>query len=667
MQNSLADESSLYLKQHAENPVHWQSWGAAAFQSAKELDKPVLISIGYSSCHWCHVMAHECFENEFIADLMNEHFVCIKVDREERPDVDQVYMEAVQMIIQRGGWPLNVFCLPDGRPFFGGTYFPPEDKGNGLVPWPQLLIRIADFYKNSKEELLENAEAIQQNLIVASASSPESDSFDLDNLRTAAIGICGNHDDQYGGFGSAPKFPQAMALNFLMSFQLNRVCDEELERRIQQVITTTLKAMAHGGLYDQIGGGFSRYCVDGHWLIPHFEKMLYDNALLLSTYTRAWVRSKDPLYESIVEETIGWLNREMRTEEGLYSAALDADTEGEEGRFYVWEREQIEALLGPSLGKQFCLAYGITAEGNFENGLSVPALQEADCATRTALKDARDLLLKHRNKERVMPVRDSKMLTAWNSMLAISLAEAGFYFDRKEWLLEAQAIVDSIGVKLLDSENEGYKLQSIHYEGSGKKVDGFLHDYALYINALLAVGSKIDWVDFGASESYLNRARKLFATLLEAFSDTGSSGFYFTAKDQETAVLRRKEWFDNAVPSGNGAVLHSLSALSVLFKDVDYKTLFEREVSAYGARAKQQASAVAHGLDAIASQESMAIIRVHESRRLDAIRTEVLKHKWRPLFLIADSNSEEQLCLGRACFPLKESLPEAFQAYSNRC
>ena len=247
------------------------------------------------------------------------------------------------------------------------------------------------------------------------------------------------------------------------------------------------------------------------------------------------------------------------------------------------------------------------------------------------------------------------------------LAEAGFYFDRKEWLLEAQGIVDSIWAKLLESKNEGYKLQSIHYEGSGKKVDGFLHDYALYINALLAVGSKIDWVDFGASESYLNRAKKLFSTLLEAFSDTENPGFYFTAKDQETPVLRRKEWFDNAVPSGNGAVLHSLSALSVLFEDVEYNTLFEREASAYGARAQQQASAVAHGLDAIACQESMAIIRVKESRRLEAIRAEVLKHKWRPLFLIADSNSEEQLCFGKACFPLKDSLPEAFQAYSKRC
>ena len=666
MKNYLANEASLYLQQHADNPVHWHSWGEEAFELAQRLDKPVLVSIGYSSCHWCHVMAHESFENGFIADLMNEHFVCIKVDREERPDVDQVYMEAVQMIIQRGGWPLNVFCLPDGRPFFGGTYFPPEDKGNGLIPWPQLLIRISDFYKKSKEELLENAEAIQQNLIASSASSPSSDCFDLGNLKLAAMGICGNHDDRYGGFGKAPKFPHAMALNFLLAMQLNPFCDADLEGKIDSVLHTSLKAMAHGGLYDQIGGGFARYCVDDHWVVPHFEKMLYDNALLISTYTRAWVQVKEPLYQQVVEETIDWLKREMQVDGGVYASAIDADSEGEEGAFYVWDKEQIETILGPSLGKRFCLTYGITMEGNFENGLSVPVLQEADIACRDALRDARTTLRSYREKHRVKPSRDSKVLTAWNCMLASALAEAGFYFNRKEWLLQAQTIVDFIGNRLFETRNGQPKLRAIYYENASKSVDGFLHDYALYANALLALAGKIDWLDFGASEVYLKRAIECIETIKESFQDADSPGFYFTDSDQDTPVLRRKEWFDNAVPSGNAALLQALSMLSIVFPNEDYGSLFATEASVYNDRAKTQASAVAHGLEAIASHEVAAVIRVSEASRIEAIRTELLNHSLRPLFLIKDLDSAEQLCLGQTCIPLKGSLESALGDYSKR-
>lgn len=666
MNNSLANEASLYLRQHADNPVQWHSWGEDAFELAKRLDKPVLVSIGYSSCHWCHVMAHECFENTFIAEIMNEHFVCIKVDREERPDVDQVYMEAVQMIIQRGGWPLNVFCLPDGRPFFGGTYFPPEDRGNGLIPWPQLLVRIADFYKKSKEELLENAEAIQQNLLVASASIATADRFDLNHLNLAARGLCGNHDDQYGGFGKAPKFPHAMALNFLLSMRVNRICDDQLEDRIDVVVRTSLKAMAHGGLFDQIGGGFARYCVDDYWLVPHFEKMLYDNALLITSYTRAWVQEKEPLYAQVVDETIAWLNREMRLDGGVYASALDADSEGEEGRYYVWERDRIEAILGPALGKRFCLTYGISAEGNFDNGLSVPALQDADMGTRDDLKEARETLLNYRLTHRVMPLRDTKVLTAWNSMLASALAEAGFYFNRKEWLIQAQSIVHFIGDRLFQTDKGKRKLSTVYYENALKNVPGFLHDYALYVNALLALAAKVDWIDFGASERYFDEAKETMSIILEYFQDPDNPGFYFTAEEHNTPVLRRKEWFDNALPSGNATLLHALSVLSILYPDSDYPDLFEREASVYNDRAKQQASAVAHGLEAIANRESTAVISVHEPSRLEAVRSEILKHKVRPLFLIRDLDKVEQLCLGKVCIPLKGTLESALEDYSKR-
>ena len=305
MQNRLSKENSLYLKQHAGNPVDWYPWGEVALAAARESDKPLLVSIGYSACHWCHVMAHECFEDEYIAGLMNQHFICVKVDREERPDVDQVYMEAVQMIQHSGGWPLNVFCLPDGRPFFGGTYFPPEDRGNGLIPWPQLLMRIADFYQRSRAELEKNAEAIQKNIQSATMIIPdESTREPWDALLVdAARGICGNHDDQYGGFGGAPKFPPSMSLNFLGVGQNSCILkdDTELKQRIQTVCQTTLRAMACGGLFDQFGGGFARYSVDKYWRIPHFEKMLYDNALLIDAYMRGWLDNRDPLYASVVE------------------------------------------------------------------------------------------------------------------------------------------------------------------------------------------------------------------------------------------------------------------------------------------------------------------------------------------------------------------------------
>ena len=445
MKNSLSNEASLYLRQHADNPVHWYSWGKEAFELAKEKDKPILISIGYSSCHWCHVMAHECFEDPFIADIMNKHFVCIKVDREERPDVDQVYMEAVQMIIQRGGWPLNVFCLPDGRPFFGGTYFPPEDRGNGLVPWPQLLVRISDFYQKSREELTENAEAIRNNLLASSASSHSNKDFDCADLNIAVQGICGNHDDQYGGFGQAPKFPQAMLLNFLMSMRDHKETSKELRERIDFVLSQTLKAMAHGGIYDQIGGGFSRYSVDAHWLIPHFEKMLYDNALLLESFVRGYLLKEEHLYRSIIEETIDWLDRDLLLNCGLYASALDADVDGEEGKSYVWEPEMIEQILGPSLGKEFSLAYGVSLKGNFEDAMSVLALQDGDYTVRDKLKDARNVLLKYREENRNLPTRDDKVLTAWNCLLAVALAEAGFYMNRKDWVEKARHIVDFIG------------------------------------------------------------------------------------------------------------------------------------------------------------------------------------------------------------------------------
>jgi len=664
MPNRLSKENSLYLQQHASNPVDWYPWGEEALKAAEAANKPLLVSIGYSACHWCHVMAHESFEDAYIAGIMNKHFICVKVDREERPDVDQVYMEAVQMIQQQGGWPLNVFCLPDGRPFFGGTYFPPEDRGQGLIPWPQMCMRIADFYKRSKAELEENADAIQKNILAGTqAASTGGDSGQLtpDLLTEAALGICGNHDDQYGGFGGAPKFPPSMALNFLRA--LRPAANPNLAQRIDEVSHTTLRAMAHGGLYDQFGGGFARYSVDAHWLIPHFEKMLYDNALLIDAYTRGWLDSQDPLYAAVVEETIGWLEREMSAPEGGFYAALDADSEGEEGRYYVWTPEEVDSVLGPALAREVRTAYNITAEGNFEHGKSNPALVEPDFAVRTQLTEARRLLRTHREAQRVSPGKDTKISTAWNAMLIRALADAGFYFNRPEWTQRARRAVDFLWDSLVTETADGIQLKAVYYESGGAQVDAYLHDYALLAEANLAVASKIDWVEPGLGARYQARAQASIDQALKDFADAHSIGYYFTAEGAETPVARRKEWFDNATPSGNSVMLHALSGLYALTGDGRYVAELEATLPAYADYARKVAAGVAHGLEAAATHQSgVAVIKVGQGVDLQSLRDALAAKPWRRSFIQQSPElpaNHIQVCLATQCLAPTEGLDQA--------
>ncbi|MEE2988819.1 MAG: thioredoxin domain-containing protein [Verrucomicrobiota bacterium] len=664
MPNRLSAENSLYLQQHASNPVEWYPWGEEAIKAAETSAKPLLVSIGYSACHWCHVMAHESFEDEYIAGIMNKHFICVKVDREERPDIDQIYMEAVEMIQQQGGWPLNVFCLPDGRPFFGGTYFPPEDRGQGLIPWPQICMRIADFYKRSKGELIENAEAIRKNILArtqAASTGGASIDWTPQCLLDAAQGICGNHDDQYGGFGKAPKFPPSMALNFLRA--LRPSAGSNLAARIDEVSRITLRAMAHGGLYDQFGGGFARYSVDAHWLIPHFEKMLYDNALLIDTYTRAWVDTQDPLYAAVVEETIGWIDREMSSPRGGFYAALDADSEGEEGRYYVWTPEQVDSVLGPSLSSELNATYNITSEGNFEHGRSNPALIEADFVVRAKLADARRQLRECREAERVPPGKDTKINTAWNSMMIRALADAGFYFDRPKWTQRARIAIDFIWSELVTETCEGIQLKSVYYERGGANVDAFLHDYALLAEACLAVASKIDWIEPGACAIYQARAKACVDQAIQYFADDHSIGCYFTAKGAETPVARRKEWFDNATPSGNSAMLHALCGLHALTGDSRYAAELEATLPAYADYAGKVAAGVAHGLEAAATYKlGVAVIKVGVDVDKNALRKALTAKAWRRTFVQQSmdlSPNQIQVCLGTQCLEPVDDLPTA--------
>ncbi len=656
MPNHLVNEKSLYLQQHASNPVDWYPWGEEAFAVARAEDKPILISIGYSSCHWCHVMEHESFEDEYISGLMNEHFVCIKVDREERPDVDQIYMEAVQMIAQHGGWPLNVFCLPDGKPFFGGTYFPPEDRGNGMVPWPQVLIRVIDFYKKNREQLEENADSIIKNLIASNIPATDAGGIvDKITLQQAAMAFAKRHDDQFGGFGQAPKFPPSTTLDFLIQARNSYVEDEssnappnENVSRIDEVINTTLTAMAHGGLFDQIGGGFARYSVDRYWLIPHFEKMLYDNGLLLDIYAKAWTTYRKPLYRAIAEETANWALREMHAPTGNFYSAFDADSEGEEGKFYVWKPDEIKSVLGEETGTLFCKTYNITEEGNFEHGFSNPALTEQEFPIRESLKEARAKLYTHR-KDRVWPGLDQKQLTSWNSLLIRGLAEAGFALDRKDLFDAAKIAADFIWENLRYDED---RLHAVYYNEA--KLNAYLDDYAYYAEALLSILAYVDFYYPGESKKYLERCESITRSVMKYFCDSEAEGYFFTSEDHEALIARKKEWWDNATPSGNAGMLHVLSALYYLTADGIYEEELGKLRESYTGLIAKNPYGVPHALSAfMADQNGIEVIKVKNVNNFDQLPEILRQQPWvRRFSMLSDLENQPtgyQRCIGTVC------------------
>jgi len=662
MANHLINESSLYLKQHAENPVDWWPWCEEAFKVAKEEGKLILVSIGYSACHWCHVMAHESFEDEYIANIMNRNFVCIKVDREERPDIDQMFVEVVQMITGRAGWPLNVFCLPDGRPFFGGTYFPPKDIGRGMIPWPQLLMRIVEHYKKAPQELEENAENIIQNLHISNNPVPE-EGLKEGDLLEAARAICKTHDDEWGGFGQAPKFPSPTVLDFLFSIREfeESTGNEELVKKVDKVLITTLKGMAHGGIYDQIGGGFSRYSVDRFWAIPHFEKMLYDNGLLLSVYTKGYLLSGIELFKAIVEETIGWLMREMITKDGVYAASLDADTEGVEGKYYAWTQDEVIKILGEKEGRLFCEAYNITQEGNFEGGTSVPVWVYDNDQKRKDLKPLCEKLLAVR-ETRKKPGKDSKILVSWNALLINGLVDAGFYFNRPEWLELGRTALDWIWEKMFECNGDG-KLKSVYYEG-GKHVSGYLDDYAFYAESCLSLASKIDWAQPGLSLSarYIRRAEQVINIVMESFNDTEENGFFFTAKSHEKLIARKKYWWDQAIPSSNGSLVHCFSELYALTGESRYAQKLQELRKSYAIFAKKAPNGVAYALSGfVQDDEGIVVLKIasENGERVRFIRDFLAKRPYRKVFLLVDKELKKevyQLCVGSQCFELTDNL-----------
>jgi len=555
MANRLADEKSPYLVQHADNPVDWYPWGKEALDRARREDRPVLVSIGYSACHWCHVMAHESFEDGATAKLMNDNFVNIKVDREERPDVDAIYMEAVQALTGQGGWPLNVFLTPDGRPFFGGTYFPPRAR-HGMPAWSQVLQSVSEAYRDRRDDVLQNAATLTQYIQRAQTVGPSDEGLSLDVLQQAYDRVSSQFDWSVGGFGAAPKFPQPLALELVL--RLHRRLGEARARDFAEL---TLRTMAAGGIFDHLGGGFHRYTVDGAWVVPHFEKMLYDNALLSRVYLQAFQLTRDPVYQSVVEQTLDYLLRDMRSPEGGFYSAEDADSEGVEGKFYVWTPGELEETLG-DMADMVALRYGVRPGGNFEGKtiltISMP-IEEIAERTGASLPDVEDALDRGRRllfearSRRVRPGKDTKILASWNALAIRAFAEAGRILNRPDYLEAAQRAAHFVLEAL---RPEGRLLRS--YKDGPGHIPGFLEDYAFLTEALLTL------YETAFHPTFLEEARNLAEEMVRRFWDDERGAFFDVAADTTDLVVRPRSFFDNPSPSGNSAASFALLRLEAL-------------------------------------------------------------------------------------------------------
>ncbi|MEO8945380.1 MAG: thioredoxin domain-containing protein [Gemmatimonadaceae bacterium] len=552
MPNRLAGQTSPYLLQHAGNPVNWQPWDEEALAVARAQDRPILLSIGYAACHWCHVMAHESFEDPETAALMNDKFVCIKVDREERPDLDAVYMQAVQAMTGRGGWPMTVFLTPDGEPFYGGTYFPLKD-GHGLPSFKRVLTAIADTYENRRESVDGSVASIRG---IYDATLPRGDNETISDefLDNASRAIIAGYDKQYGGFGGAPKFPPTMILDFLL-----RHWARTGDRASLDVATWTFTQMAHGGIYDQIGGGFARYSVDAYWLVPHFEKMLYDNALVIRFGAHLFEATKSAEVRRVTEETVEWLTREMTSPEGGFYSSLDADSDGEEGRFYVWTPDEIDASLGADAATVRAY-FGVTTSGNFEgrNILHVP-VDPGTFAERVGttaedlqakITSARDVLYQQR-ATRVWPARDDKTLAAWNGLALRGLVEAARAFDRDDFRAIAARNAEFL---LAHMVIDGRVMRS--YKNGVAHIRGFLDDQAAVALGFLAMFEQ------SLDIRWLSAARQLALVMQEEFWDEQSQTFYDTSRDAERLVTRPHDPTDNATPSGTSLAVDLMLRLA---------------------------------------------------------------------------------------------------------
>ena len=589
MPNRLASETSPYLLQHRDNPVEWYPWGEEALARARSEDKPILLSIGYAACHWCHVMAHESFEDEETARVMNELFVSIKVDREERPDLDGIYMQAVQALTGHGGWPMTVFLTPEGLPFYGGTYYPPEDR-QGMPSFQRVLKSVADAYTNRRDAIATSSEQLRQIYDVTGALASTKGSLTPHVFELAYRGLAQSYDARNGGFGGAPKFPPTMSLDFLLRYWKRTGTDYALE-----IVRESFRKMSRGGLYDQVGGGFHRYTVDAIWLVPHFEKMLYDNALLVRLGAHLWQASGDPEFRRVTYETIEWLAREMTSPEGGFYSSLDADSEGHEGKFYVWTEEELDSLLGPD-SALLKAHLGVTPQGNFEgkNILHVavaPGVTSArsgitveDLAGKLAA--AKNVLYAERAK-RIWPGRDEKILASWNGLMLRGVATAARVFGNAE---HKRLALENGKFLLREMVRDGRVMRS-HKNGE-TRIPGFLEDHAS-----VALGF-ISLYELTFDSAWLDRAQVVVQSMIRRFWDDEANAFFDTASDAEKLITRPRDITDNAMPSGTSLAVELLLHLSDLTGNAEMRGRAVQVLEGAAAAMARYPSAFGHLLGA---------------------------------------------------------------------
>ena len=636
MPNHLANETSPYLLQHAENPVDWYPWGEEAFEKARRENKSVLLSIGYSACHWCHVMAHESFEDEQIAALMNENFVNIKVDREERPDLDQIYMNAVQMMTHHGGWPMTVFLTPDAVPFYGGTYFPPEDRYN-MPGFPRVLIGVAETYRDRQDDILETGTSLVNELKRLSERSGSDYAVETGLLDAAYAGIIRNYDSTNGGFGGAPKFPPAMTLEFLL-----RTYARTGNRDALEMISHTCKKMANGGMYDQLGGGFHRYSTDARWLVPHFEKMLYDNALLSRLYLHYFQVSEEPFSRDVVQGILDYVLREMTHAEGGFYSTQDADSEGHEGKFFVWTMDEIRTALGEADTRIFSTYYNITEAGNFE-GKNIPNVtRPLEPELRASIEESRRKLFDLR-EQRVKPDRDEKVLTAWNGLMMASFAEAGVVLNRPDYTGAARRNAEFV---LSNLRRDGALLRT--WKDGVAKFNGYLEDYAFLIEGLVTL------FETTGEARWLNEALTLTDRMIEEFWDEEGGGFFFTGKSHESLIVRSKDYFDNATPSGNSVAAFVLLRLATLMDNQTYRNLATAVLREVGDQVRRYPSGFGYALSAadflLSTPKEVAIVG-KDAADISPLLAETWRH-YLPNKVVAPSLAGES-----ATIPLLENRP----------
>jgi len=589
--NRLIHETSPYLRQHAHNPVDWYPWGEEALARAQQENKPILLSVGYSACHWCHVMEHESFEDEATAQLMNEQFINIKVDREERPDVDHIYMNAVQMLTGRGGWPMTVFLTPDGKPFYGGTYFPKEDR-YGMPAFRRLLLAVAQAYREKPDDVQKTVGQLMAGLQRMEALQSSDQPPDAQLVTAAAAKLSGAYDEIHGGIGQAPKFPNEAVLELFL--RAHRAAGQQ---RYLDMVLHTLRQMARGGIYDQVGGGFHRYSVDERWLVPHFEKMLYDNAQLVPLYLSAYQLTGDRFFADIAADVLAYVTREMRSPEGGFYSTQDADSEGEEGKFFLWDVAEVRRILGDDKAEVICRYWDISEAGNFEqrNILHATlAVEQLANMFRRDVEDVRQLVAEARCKlfgaraQRVKPGLDDKMLTAWNALMISAYAKAAEVLDDVRYRQIAVDAVAFVEAKL----QRGHRLLSTYKDGVAK-LNGYLDDYAFFVAALLDVFELVQ------ERRYLERAVALADAMLAHFWDAQAGGFFFTSDDHETLIVRSKPAFDGSIPSGNSVAARNLLRLYHYTERTEYLERAETLLRLYAGPMREQPFGFANMLCAV--------------------------------------------------------------------